>query len=228
MARMKIPRLHQRTFELLQWGGARSGAGRKKQKGAGVSHKKRAEFPGRFPVHVTARIVRGLGSLRRRSELRALQMAFRAGCEKDGFRLVHYSVQTNHLHLLVEAQDRKCLARGLQGLFVRMARALNRLWRRLGKVFADRYHDRILHTPRQVRNALAYVLCNARKHGVHLAQDRPDPCTSGAWFDGWLERSAVAIDTRHASAIAHPRTWLLKVGWLRHGRLSLAEIPCRA
>jgi len=49
---------------------------------------------------------------------------------------------------------------------IRVAKGLNKLWARRGKVFADHYHDRILRTPREVRNALCYVLHNAKKHGL--------------------------------------------------------------
>ncbi|HKO91462.1 MAG TPA: hypothetical protein VJU61_09940, partial [Polyangiaceae bacterium] len=73
-------------------------------------------------------------------------------------RIVHYSIQSNHVHLLVEADDRRALTAGLRGLFVRIAGALNRLWQRRGGVFADRFHERELRTPREVRNSLLYVL----------------------------------------------------------------------
>jgi len=146
---------------------------------------------------------------------------FGRGGERPGFRVVHYSVQTNHVHFLVEAGNRDLLSRWLGGLATRMARRLNRLWNRRGRVFADRYHDRILRTPREVRNALRYVLNNARKHGIFLRGDRPDPCSSGRWFDGWRDWLARAP----GSPLALARTWLLRVGWRRHGRIGLVERP---
>ncbi|MHC5066785.1 MAG: transposase, partial [Planctomycetota bacterium] len=103
---------------------------------------------------MTTRLLPGLPSLRRRAEYGAVLGAFAKGCDRFGFRLVEYSVMSNHFHLLVEAKDRAALARGMQGLLVRVAKALNKLWQRRGKVFGDRYHDQILKTPRQVRNAL--------------------------------------------------------------------------
>jgi putative transposase len=138
----------------------------------------------------------GLASLRREREFAALRGAIEAGCERGGFRLVHFSVQSNHMHLLVEGGCRSTLARGLQGLAVRMARALNRLWRRWGSVFADRYHGHVLRTPREVWNALRYVLCNARKHGAWSSRTRTDPCSSGAWFDGWREKANDVVPRR--------------------------------
>jgi hypothetical protein len=99
---------------------------------------------------------------------------------------------------------------------VRIARALNRLWKRSGRVFADRYHAHVLKTPREVRNALAYVLRNASHHGIHLAG--PDPCSSGAWFDGWRGHVCEFV----ASPMPAARTWLLAQGWRRHGLIDLA------
>ena len=162
--RVKVDQL---TFDRLRWGGERPGAGRPKVPGSGVSHLRREALASRFPVHVTVRLKRGLASLRSGAPYHVLRMAFGKGCEKAGFRLVHFSVLGNHLHMIVEAKDRQSLSRGMQGLLVRVARGLNKLWNRKGGVFADRYHERILRTPKQVRNALCYVLCNARKHGLH-------------------------------------------------------------
>jgi hypothetical protein len=132
--------------------------------------------------------------------------------------LVHYSVQSNHLHLVCEARDRNALSRGIQALAIRIAKCLNRLLRRAGKLFADRYHDRILRSPREVRNALAYVLNNAAKHGVEVPRGEPDACSSGRWFDGW--RGVARLEPA-SSPLARAKTWLLTVGWLLHGRIRL-------
>src|SRR5690349_6253966 len=99
------------------------------------------------------------------------------------FQVVHHSIQSNHLHLIVEAEDRKALTSGMRSLLIRIARALNRLWKRAGSVFADRFHEHELHKPREVRNALVYVLQNLRKHKIWLAG--PDPFSSGPEFSGW-------------------------------------------
>ena len=171
------------------------------------------------------RVKPGLPSLRGLREHAALRAAIVAGCERGGFRLVHYSVQSNHLHLIVEGSCRNALSRGLQGLAIRMARALNRLWRRLGSVFADRYHDRILRSPREVWNALRYVLNNARKHGAWSSRTRPDPLSSSAWFDGWRERSP---EPAESSPTARAHTWLLRAGWRFHGLISIVAAPVLA
>ena len=127
------------------------------------------------------------------------------------------------MHFVVEAKNRERLSRGMQGLSIRVAKALNRLWERKGKVFADRYHDRILRTPREVRNALRYVLNNARRHGLKVAPGKADPFTSAKWFDGWKGFDPFPRMGRVPVELA--RTWLLRVGWRKHGLLPVSEIP---
>lgn len=117
------------------------------------------------------------------------------------------------------------LARGVQGLSVRIARALNRAWGRRGRVFADRYHSRALHTPREVRNALAYVLNNAHKHAAR--SNGIDPYSSGAMFDGWREPVLRARTSTTALPVVRARSWLLTTGWRRHGLVSVTEVPGR-
>ncbi|TDJ69802.1 MAG: hypothetical protein E2O39_11060 [Planctomycetota bacterium] len=212
-------------FEFPEWGGKRRGAGRKPVGAACVSHHGRAELKERFPVHVTVRLVRGLPGLRERNAYHVLLRSFRAGCERFGFRLNHYSVQTNHVHMIVEAEDSRSLTRGMQGLQIRMAKALNKLWRRAGKVFADRFHNRILVSPREVRNVLVYVLNNGRRHGSFATRDIPDPFSSGRWFDGWVEQLE-----RNSSApppITRARSWLQRLGWRMHGLIPLSLVPGR-
>jgi hypothetical protein len=141
------------------------------------------------------------------------------GSERFGFRLNQFSLQTNHIHLIAEAEDRDALSRGMQALLVRVARTLNRLWKRRGSVFSDRFHARSLRTPREVRAALLYVLANARHHGVRILGI--DPYSSGAWFDGWRQRLAAASRSPSVRAA----TWLLREGWRRHGRIGVEESP---
>jgi hypothetical protein len=130
--------------------------------------------------------------LRSRRCFRLIRAAFVAQNGRFGFRLNQYSVQGNHLHLIVEAAGKQSLTRGMQGLSIRIAKALNRLMQRRGKVLADRYHAHILRTPNEVRRALAYVLDNARRHfAAREAIDR---------------YSSAAPD----AAPAAPRTWLLR------------------
>jgi hypothetical protein len=140
---------------------------------------------------------------------------------------VHYSIQTNHLHMIVEAASTRDLASGMKSLGSRLARTVNRVFRRRGPVLADRFHLHVLRTPREVRNAVAYVLLNARRHAAKLGRRllpaaRIDPASSGRWFGGWRVPLQPAGD---APAVAGPRTWLLRVGWLRAGRIHPGETP---
>jgi hypothetical protein len=147
----------------------------------------------------------------------------------EEFRIVHVSIQHDHIHLIVEAADRVRLARGMQGFSVSCARQLNRRLGRRGAVFADRYHAVQLRSPRQVRSALSYVLNNWRHHGEDRRLDALyDPYSSAPAFDGWstprdqrLARGAELLPTAFA------RCWLLTAGWRRHRRVDPDEVPGR-
>jgi len=237
---MPRSRSSQLAFDLStppSWGGRRRGAGRKRRPGAGVPHATRARFR-RLPAHVTLRLRSDLPSLRTVAIVRELERSFAAGCARPGFRLAHYSLQGNHAHLIVEATDHAALGRGMKAIGARIARAVNRIAHRSGRVLADRYHLRILPTPREVRGALRYVLLNARRHaakaGAALRRGRDvlDPASSARWFDGWKRSRASAHDGHRIlppesrkCPVARPRTWLLRIGWRRHGLLDPADVP---
>jgi putative transposase len=176
------------------WGGKRRGAGAKhKGPRRRVAHKKRPILKRRFPLHVTVRMRDDVCRLRNNQCFKVLTHVFQVVNARIGFRVVHYSIQGNHVHLLVEADATKELSRGMQGLNGRMATALNRLMHRNGKVLADRYHAVILRTPTQTAHALHYVLNNRQHHAPGLyAADWRDPFASA-------EAPLVA-----------PRTWLLR------------------
>ena len=199
----------QAELDFHGWGGRRAGAGRKRSKSSGMPHLRRADLAARHPVHATLRAARGCWNLRSRRALRVLEGAFHAGRDRFGFRLVHFSVQGNHLHLLVEADGRESLARGMKGLGVRLARALNRLMNRKGRVFADRYHAHVLKTPREAARALRYVLMNfahhARAWGERIGLTFIDPFSSVRYL---------AASPGPAAPVAEPGTWLLRAGWL--------------
>jgi len=173
----------------------------------------------RAPVHATLRLRHGLPSLRRHVVRGQVLRALAEGRERFGFRLNQFSLQSNHLHLIVEADDGRALSRGMKGIAVRVARALNRLWKRRGSVFSDRFYARALRTPREVRSVLVYVLQNARHHGLRLLG--VDLFSSGTWFDGWKQGLVLATDGPGARA----RTWLLREGWRRQGLIGIQESP---
>jgi REP element-mobilizing transposase RayT len=217
-------------------GGWRPGAGRPRSPGAG-SHRARAAFAPRFPQHVTWRVAAGVPSLRRGATAAAIRRAV-AAARRANFAVVELNILSNHIHLLVEADGAAALSRGMHGLGVRLARRINAQLARSGPVF-KRYHARSLCTPREVRNALRYVLLNARhhaaEHGRRLARDWIDPYSTAPWFDGFVaspERRSTAPPPPWLTYLrslprptAPPRTWLLAIGWRRHGLLALDDIP---
>src|SRR3954463_16705425 len=193
----------QQDLPFRQWGGSRPGAGRKRGSGRrNVPHRPRRRFR-KGALHVTVRLRREVWNLRSHRCFRALRRSFAAGCVRFGFRLIHFSVQGNHLHMIVEAPDAVALGRAMKGLEVRMARALNKVMRRRGKVFADRYHAHLLKSPREAANAIRYVLENWRRHGLCGPGTDPrdvDPYCSTSWHG-----------TKPALTAA-PEGWMLCIG----------------
>jgi putative transposase len=214
-------------------GGWRPGAGRPRGRKT-VSHEPRSTFQPTSPLHVTWRIAEGVRSLRRESVLEVVRTILGKHANRDDFRVVEFNVLGNHLHFVVEAAGRTALARGMQGLAVRLARAINKVLGRSGKLFKERYHARALTRPLEVRNALRYVLLNARHHaaerGEKLYRDWVDPFSSAPWFDGWKApiRSQAEWLVRLRKLprpTAQPRSWLLRVGWRKRGLLAFDEVP---
>jgi len=162
-------------------GGRRAGAGRKLTPGRrpSVPHRSRPAHSAAHPVHATLRSA--LRCLRAARLFPAVRRALAAASHGE-FRILHFTVQDDHLHLIVEADDSRALGRGLRGLAIRVARAVNRTLGRRGAVWTDRYHARALTSPRPVRHALVYVLMNRRKH--YEGERGLDPCSSALWFEG--------------------------------------------
>jgi REP element-mobilizing transposase RayT len=170
-----------------------------------VPHLKRATFASRHAVHVTMRLQPGVGYLRGHRRAEVVESALRDARDRFGVRIIHDSIQGNHLHLIVEAQGVAALSRAMQGLCIRMAKRLNRLSGRHGGVFADRYHAHVLKTPREAKRALRYVLGNYRHHALeYLPHGWTDPLASA--------RFTQAPPPEDAPVVA-PSVWLLRVGW---------------
>src|SRR5262245_36908693 len=217
-------RVTQLTFD-QHLGRRRKRRGRKKSPNSGVPHLTREEITPHVPAHITKNLMEGLPPLRQdvraviHQVLREMREQWDAGPE-HWFHVVHFAILDKHIHLIVEGSDRATLSNGLNSLFARMAKALNKLWGRSGTVSADRFHEHLLRTPREVRNAIRYVFANARKHGIFLRKDRPDPFSSGMWFDGW--KSYVYDGWMGLEGpVAKARSWLLSKGWRRYGLLDL-------
>jgi REP element-mobilizing transposase RayT len=178
----------QLDFDRRRWGGRRPGAGRKTGPHPRVRHLSRVPFASGMPCHITLKVRPDVSSLRTVQLVREIEKSCARSCEREQFRLVHYSLQTNHAHLIVEASCARSLGRGMKAIGARLAKAVNRVFRRSGPVPGDRYHVRVLRTPREVRNALAYVLLNARRHAAQAGRAlsravRLDPASSARWFD---------------------------------------------
>ena len=220
-------------------GGARKGAGRPKRGvRASERHKKREAFKASEPLHVAIRAVGVIGALRGFEAYHALRTAVVATFKRLDFRIVHISIQRTHVHLIIEAENRMALARGMQAFEISAARHLNAsVSQRTGKarrgsVFVDRYHVEVLRTPRQTRNALAYVINNWRRHGesqLKLATGwRVDPFSSAPSFDGFSDIDARVIKwpERYVPLpVWEPKAWLLTTGWKKHGLIRHNEVP---
>jgi len=193
----------QQELPLPRWGGARRGAGRKRESGRkNVPHRPRRKFR-RGALHVTVRIRKEVWNLRTHRCFRALERAFARGCERFGFRLVHFSVQGNHMHYIVEAPDAVALGRAMKGLEVRMARALNKVMDRRGPVFADRYHAHLLESPREAVHAIRYVVGN---WAIHAARERrPPPRGVDPYCSDWPREGDPPL-------VVRPEWWMLCVG----------------
>src|SRR5262249_2536882 len=127
------------------------------------------------------------------------------GSNRFGLRIVRFSVQGNHLHLLVEAAETRALLRGIKGVSVRIAKRMNALMQRHGRVIGDRYHARTLRTPTQVRRAITYIRDNPKQPMAQRGQTPPT-----AWVDPYSSDSPALT-----AALPPPRIWLVRVGWRR-------------
>ncbi len=190
-------------LKLPRHGGRRTGAGRKpKAPRALVSHMARPRFEKPLPAHVTLRVGAHVWNLRSRRCFRVIEACLEKAKERLDLRVIEFTVLGNHLHLVVEADCDRSLSRGMQGLAVRIAKALNRLMQRRGRVFADHYHSHLLPNPTELANALAYVLRNFEHH--FGSRSGRDPFSSSAYSDAARSR-----------ILAGPRGWLLRAGWRR-------------
>jgi putative transposase len=211
---IKMPRRHHPLRLSLPkhagWGGRRKGAGRKpKGPRALVTHTARPALAPRFPVHVTLRVLPHVWNLRSRRSVRVLGRALSHGADRFGMRICEFSIQGNHVHLVAEAADALALSRGMQGLSIRIAKGLNGMMKHGGRVLADRFHQRILHTPTEVARVVRYVRNNRAIHRARWgrAAGASDPYSSAS--------------RDHDIALPDPHTYLLaraRATLVTHGR----------
>jgi REP element-mobilizing transposase RayT len=203
VASTRKPRQLGLTFRT--WGGKRKGAGRKPAGArAGVAHRPRPAISRRMPLHVTLRMAPHVYNLRSRRSFQVIARALRKGGDRFEVGVVQFSVQGNHIHLLVEAASRDSLTRAIKGLGVRIAKGLNRMMGKSGRVLDDRYHAHPLRTPTEVRHAMTYIRDNAKKH----AAERGETYSAG-YVDPYSSAAA------HDLQLPVARTWLLREGWRR-------------
>ena len=217
------------------WGGARAGAGRKRIKGRhDADHCRRPDVSPSVPIHVVLRTRRDVPRLRQGKTYRAIRRALDRTMTRGGaFRVVHTSIQHNHMHFLVEAEHRDVLTKGMQALAIGAARAINRNYGRHGPVFAYRYHATPITSPKQMRNALAYVLNNWRRHREDRGHPRAsralvDPYSTGIWFTGWKgmeDRFFTRPPDYEPLPAANAMSWLMTTGWKQHGLIDVRERP---
>jgi putative transposase len=218
----------QLTFEerrrLTRAGVPKLRPGPKPRPRANVRHRTRSEHKHWNPLHITLRAVGGLPSFRVELLYRAFERAYRT-TRRDDFRIVEFSVQSNHVHMIVEADDNDALTRGMKSFSVRANRLVNAaLGRGRGPVWGDRYHRRDLTTPRHVRNALVYCLSNYKKHQrVTHGRPRIDPCSTARWFEGW---TAIRQSDDGPRPTEKARTKLLgELWWQKLGFIHPGEVP---
>jgi len=216
---------------------------RRKPKGwrAGARHEARPDVEARNALHVVMRVVPAVGSMRRRDLYRAMRNATITAALRERIRIVHISIQRTHVHLLVEAENKLALGRGMQGFQISAARNINSVLaiggrRRRGAVFADRYHLEVITSPTRARNAMSYILNNWRKHG----EDRQglastwlvDPYSSGISFPDWKELEDKVWmwrirETYDPLMVRRPQSWLLRDGWRLCGAVSARDVPSK-
>ncbi len=207
-----------------QHGGRREGAGRSPGPNPLVRHMSRPSLASRYPCHVTLRVREGAPSLRAPAFVRAFEETLARGCNRREFRLVHYALLRDHAHLIVEAKDQHALGRGMKSLTRRMVWAMRTAFGWRGGLLADRYHLRVLKTPREVWNAIRYVLLNAARHRRRALREL-DPASSGRWFDGWKRGTAGVERSLERRSVAAAHTRLLREGWRRLGLLDAMDVP---
>jgi REP element-mobilizing transposase RayT len=227
----------QQTFAFRTWGGRRKGAGRK-QVNARKSqpHRRRPEIASNMAIHVTLRVAPDVRRMRRMDAYRAVRKALLVVLARTDFRIIHTSIQRNHVHLVVEAESKQALARGMQAFQTSAARRLNKIDTdrrgrvRTGPVFPDRFHLEVVTTPTHARHTLSYVLNNWRRHDEDRTPNTEtwlvDRYSSAVAFNGWAEAfNWVLPDDYEPLPVARPQTWLLREGWKLGGRVSIYENP---
>lgn len=211
------------------WGGKRKGAGRPNLSGQ-VNHMKRPRVTNQTPLHANIKLIQGLPNLRTKALLKEFKESV-TGAKKFGLYAIHFSIQRDHIHMIVEAENNKALVQGMHSLVGRLGKIIraycaSRGQAKRGSVFRGRYFVRTLKTPTETRNALEYVLLNASKHQNLI--EHMDSYSSASHFLHWKEllggrfKSLIRADsefwkdrTIKDECLSAPASWLAKSGWMK-------------
>ena len=210
-SRIKMARVRKRVATQLPlplpvaWGGRRRGAGRPRRSDESVPHAARPVITARTPVHVTLRVCRGVWNLRSERSFAKIQRTLTHERDVARLRVVAFSVQGNHVHMIVECDSATDLSRRMKGFGARFAKGMNRLMGRThGKVLAERYHAVVLRSPTQVKNALLYVIHNHVRHATRAGWTRPPP------VDRFSGASVAPLARGSPDLVSTPRAWVLR------------------
>jgi REP element-mobilizing transposase RayT len=201
----------QQAFEFRTWGGRRAGAGRKTSRPVrALPHRTREDFRPYQPVHVTLRMAEHVWNLRSQRSFAVIHGSLGDVRDRSDARVIDFSIQGNHIHLVVEARGPRALATAVRALTIRLARRLNKMMGRRGRVFEDRFHMHVLRTPAEARNAVRYVRGNFASHatrrGERVSFEWVDPYAS----DGTREPRNAQCAFWPEPVTREPQTWLLR------------------
>ncbi len=186
-----------------------------------MSHAKRPMVKSGTPVHITLKLRKGVANLRSREVFAGFKISARGAARFD-FKIIHFSIQADHVHVVAEAASNKALAQGMRSFGGRLGKWVRRIVGGVGPVFAGRYHVNVLANPTKMKNALAYVLQNHAHHRKVLKH--LDEFSSAVYFSQWRQlfgftAGPLLVDHRRAADLpdylSAPRSWLARDGWMR-------------
>jgi putative transposase len=170
-------------------------------------------------MHMTVRRRDGLPSFRQQRVLELVHDLMREKND-EAFQIVHHSIQSNHIHFISEARDRRAVTRKMHGFMVAFAKRLNALLGRRGGVWGDRYYSRDIVGSREMKNVLSYVFHSAKKHGALPKGSRMPDIYSTAMLGGGRE-TRFLVHGFDDWPQPRPRTRMLRSWWRGHGPLKL-------
>lgn len=142
------------TLDNGKWGGRRKGAGKKRIHSAGVAHTKREKITSREPLHVNFKLT---VTIKNENGLRAIKKSLENA--RKYFHILHYSLQWNHIHLIIEATDNEALFRGMRSFTNTFVKCMGK-----GSIQKERYHLHVLRSVKETKNAFRYVIFNEAHH----------------------------------------------------------------